>query len=247
MPVVLARPAPAARELVASFVLARSADGRHGHLRFQLLLGEGLLAGELDLAHRIDGDDFDGDLVAFLDDVGGLAHAVGSELRDVHQPVLAGQDLDEGSVRLDPAHLAAVDLADLRLLREALDDLDGLQGRRLVGGCDGDLAGILDVDLAPGGFDDGADGLASRADDVADAIARNLHGEDPGRVTGDVRPRPVEGRGHVLEDVEPPDARLLQGPLDDLPLEPLDLDVHLESGDAFAGPGDLEVHVAVVV
>src|SRR5215510_10732638 len=82
--VVLAGTAGASRKLVASLVLA-GRDRRHRHLLLELLLGEGLLAGELDLAHRIDRDDLDRHLVPFLDDVGCLAYAVGSELGDVNE------------------------------------------------------------------------------------------------------------------------------------------------------------------
>ena len=39
---------------------------------------------------------------------------------------------------------------------------------------DRDLAVVLDVDLRAGLLDDPADGLATRADDVADAVLRNL-------------------------------------------------------------------------
>ena len=63
-----------------------------------------------------------------------LADAVGRELADVQQAVGAGQDLDEGAVRLDAPHRAVVDLADLGHLGEALDDLDGALGRRAASG-----------------------------------------------------------------------------------------------------------------
>ena len=81
--------------LAPAAVIVLGSDRREGHLRLEGLLGERLLAGQLDLAHRIDGDDLDRHLVAFLDDVRGLPDAVGRELRDVHEAVLARQDLDE--------------------------------------------------------------------------------------------------------------------------------------------------------
>src|SRR5262249_22209495 len=138
-------------------------------------------------------------------------------------------------------------LADLRLLREALDDLDGLQGRGLVRGRDRDLAGVLDVDLAARRLDDRADRLAARADDVPDAVARDLDREDPRREGRDVGAGLLDGRSHAPQDVQPARPRLRQSLLDDLAAQTLDLDVHLERGDAVGGPRDLEVHVAVVV
>ena len=47
--------------------------------------------------------------------------------------------------------------------------------------------------------------------------------------------------------MESPGPRLLERLLEDGTGQPLDLDVHLESGDPLGGSRDLEVHVAVVV
>src|SRR5438270_6400093 len=88
------------------------------------------LARQPHLAALVDVDDLDRHLVAFLHEVGDLAHPVGSELADVHQAVSAGHDLDEGSVGLDLPHGAGVELADLRHLGEALDRLHGAARRR---------------------------------------------------------------------------------------------------------------------
>ena len=114
------------------------------------------------------------------------------------EAVLARQDLDEGAVRLDPTHLARVDLPDLRLLRQPFDDLDRAQRRGLVGGSDRDLARVLDVDLATGLLDDRPDRLPARADDVADAVSGDLHREDSRRIWRNVRPRPVDRGRHLL-------------------------------------------------
>ena len=57
----------------------------------------------------------------------------------------------------------------------------------------------------------------------------------------------LERLGHLVEDVEPADAGLLERLLEDVAAQALDLDVHLEGRDALARAGDLEVHVAVVV
>ena len=52
---------------------------------------------------------------------------------------------------------------------------------------------------------------------------------------------------HLLQDVEPALPGLLQRLLHDLEVEALDLDVHLDRGDALLGAGHLEVHVAEVI
>ena len=51
----------------------------------------------------------------------------------------------------------------------------------------------------------------------------------------------------MREDVHAAFARLRQRDLHDLLRDALDLDVHLQRGDAAVGAGDLEVHVAEVI
>ena len=51
----------------------------------------------------------------------------------------------------------------------------------------------------------------------------------------------------LLEDEQTPLPGLLEGLAHDLPGNADDLDVHLQRSDAVFGPGDLEVHVSVVV
>src|SRR5437016_1038769 len=61
------------------------------------LRAEGLLAGEADLAALVDLEDFHHHLVALVQHVAHLGDALGRELRDVHETVGAGEDLDEGT------------------------------------------------------------------------------------------------------------------------------------------------------
>src|SRR5262245_1214993 len=61
-------------------------------------LAQGLAAREADLAGgAVDADDLDEHLVAFLADVLHGAHPLLVELADVHEPVRAREDLDEGA------------------------------------------------------------------------------------------------------------------------------------------------------
>ena len=52
---------------------------------------------------------------------------------------------------------------------------------------------------------------------------------------------------HLVQDVQPALIGLLQGFLHHLQADALDLDVHLQGGDAVRGAGDFEVHVAQVI
>ncbi len=60
-------------------------------------------------------------------------------------------------------------------------------------------------------------------------------------------PRDRDHFHHLIEDGEAGDLGLVEGLGHDLGGDALDLDVHLQGGDAAAGAGDLEVHVAQVV
>src|SRR6202011_1413481 len=70
-----------------------------------LLLGLEILAGHLiDRLHRqarlaaiVEAEQLDLDLVAFLDDVGGLLHPVGRELADVDEAVLGAEAVPESA------------------------------------------------------------------------------------------------------------------------------------------------------
>src|SRR5262245_9340498 len=89
-------------------------------------LSERFLPRQADLPGLVDLEHLHVDDVALADDVGHLPYPLRSELRDVHQPVGAGQDLHEGAEVDHPAHGAPVDLADLGLRGEPADAVDGL-------------------------------------------------------------------------------------------------------------------------
>src|SRR5262249_18401257 len=97
-------------------------------------LAQRFLAREPDLARLVDLEHLHVDHVALADDVGDLPHALVGELRDMHQTVDAGHDLDEGAEIDHLPHRAAIDLADLRLRGEAANPVDGALHGGAVGG-----------------------------------------------------------------------------------------------------------------
>ena len=96
-------------------------------------------------------------------------------------------------------------------------------------------------------LDDRADHAAAGADDRADLVLRDLDAVHARRVGRELRARRVDRLQHLVEDEQPRVAGLGQRLLHDLVGDALDLDVHLERGDALGRAGDLEVHVAEVV
>src|SRR5581483_2152390 len=192
------------RTAITAIVAARCAVARFACSR-ELLLGrrwKQRLARQTDLAGiRLDADDLHFDLVADLEEIGHLADARVRHLGDVQQSVLTRQDLDECSVRFDALDGAFVIRADLRRGREALDDLDRAIRRCDIHRGDRHLAVIIDIDLRSGLFDDPADRLAARADDVADAILRLHDRVEARRELGELRLRLRDHRVHLVEDV----------------------------------------------
>src|SRR6185312_7776611 len=210
-------------------------------------VGAGLLIDDLhrqlDLAAIVEAEDLHLDLVAEIHHVRDLGDAARRQLRDVHEPVAAAEEVHEGA-EIDHLHdLAGVDHADLGLGDDALDPVD--RGLALLGVDRGDLDGavVLDVDLGAGGLGDLADHLAASADHFADLVLRDGELGDARRVLADALARAAEALGHLAQDVQAAVLGLAQRHPHDLLVDRGDLDVHLQRGDAALGAGDLEVHV----
>src|SRR3954468_8352547 len=199
------------------------------------------------LAAVVEAEQLDLDLVAFLDDVGGLLHARRGELADVDETVLGAEEVHESAELHHLDDGAVIDLADFRIGGDRLDPLDsGLHGLAVVVG---DLHGtvVLDVDLGAGFLDDLTDHLAAGVDHFADLGGGDLEGLDARRVFAELGTGVGERLRHLAEDVDTSILGLAERDLHDLLGDALDLDVHLERGDALLGTGDLEVHVAEMV
>ena len=159
----------------------------------------------------------------------------------------ARQDLDKGPEIDDLLDRPVVDLADLRVLGQPFHHRHGPRGGFRVAGGDGHGPVILHIDLHARLRHDLADILPAGADHVADLLGPHLHGGDPRRIDGDVRLRRRKRLAQLPDDEQPPLAGLAERLAQDLPGEVVDLDVHLQRGDALLRPADLEVHVAGMV
>src|SRR5215213_8093559 len=202
------------------------------------------LAREVDPPLPVDLGDDDHDFVADGHDVLDGRYVVVGELADADEAFLARQDLDEGAEAHDPGDLAEVQRADLDLAREALDPLDRLARVLARHRRDLDRAVVLDVDLGLGLLLDLPDHRSTLADDLADLLGVDLDRDDPGCEVAHDLAGLGEDLGHLVQDGQAGRSGLLQAIPDDRLADSLDLDVHLEGGDAFPGAGHLEVHVA---
>src|SRR5665213_2982448 len=169
------------------------------------------------------------------------------DLGDVEQAVGAGEDLDECAELSQTNHLAEISFADLGHGGDVANHLDGAGQTVGVARSNVDATGVVHIDLDASGLDDAADDLAARSDEIANLVGRNLDGVNAGSELRLLFLGAGDGSVHGVEEVQTVLASLLKRLAHDLGSDAHDLDVHLERGDALAGAGDLEVHVAVVV
>ena len=86
---------------------------------------EGGFAAEADFAGVIDVDDFNGDVIAFVADIGNFVDPVIGHFGDVEQAIHAGEDFDECAEIADGDDFAAVDFADFGFSGASLDTFFG--------------------------------------------------------------------------------------------------------------------------
>ncbi len=165
----------------------------------------------------------------------------------MQEAIGVGEDLDEGAEVRDALDGALVDHANLGLSDQALDDVEGTAHGALVGGRHVDGAVVFDVDLDARLVDDALDGLATGADDDTDLVGLDLDGGDARGPLGHGLSGSGQGLEHLAEDVQTAFASLIEGGGQHFAGQALDLDVHLDGGDATGRATDLEVHVAHVV
>ena len=207
---------------------------------------------EFELARlRVDGEEFDIDLVAFLESgVFHLLDATPLDFGDVQQTFLAWHELDEASVRHDALDGGVVNLADLRDGNDGADAADGRVHALLVVGGDFDASAVVvfvNGDDSPRFGLYALDDFSTRSDDSPDELLRYGEHLDARCLRFEFRTRFGDAFGDFVEDEESSFLGLREGALENLVGEAVHLDVHLGSRDAVLGSRHLEIHVAEVV
>ena len=220
---------------------------RFGKLVGQTELFESPPAGELDAVAVIDIDHLDLHLITDVADIVDAADITAGQFADVAEPIAARQNLDKSAKVLDAADGAGVDLANLDRSRGQFHALQSLLGHGSVIGRNRDLSGIVDIDHGLGFFLNGADVLATRADQHANLFGVNLGHQQPRCVLRDILSRLGHGGQHLLEDLQPGVARLDERAANDVHFDPADLEIQLNPRNSIDRAGDLEIHVAVMV
>src|SRR6185295_17652366 len=173
-----------------------------GLLEFLALLFEDRPAAELNFV-AFQRQNLYQDLIAFVQLVAYLLYAALRDFGDVQQAVGAGEDLDECAEIDDADNLAQVSLAYFGYRANVGDHLDAAVRGSAVGGENLHAAIVFHVDLATGGFDDPADHLTARSDQLADLVGRNLQSENAGRVRRHGSARGRNRRIHLFQNVQP--------------------------------------------
>ena len=166
------------------------------------------------------------------------------QLGDVNHTVLAGQQLHKSAEVHDAHDLARVHLANLDVLRDALDDAARLVGSFRVGGGDEHAAVVLDVNLHAGFGNNLVDHLAAGSDNLANLLRIDGEADNLGRVLAQFLARLADAAEHLFEDEQATLERLRQRGFQNRAVNARNLDIHLDGGDAVHGTSDLEVHVA---
>src|SRR6266852_6316932 len=203
-------------------------------------------AGETDLV-ALDGENFHENLVAELQLIANVADAMLGDFADVQEAVGAGEKLDEGAKLGEANDFAEIGLADFGAGGDVADHRESGIAAGSAGGEDVHGAVFEDVDLDAGGFDDGANFLAARTDEVANLVLRDLQFEEAGSVGRNFLAAFAERLFHDVEDFKTGFFGLREGFAHHLNADAEDLDVHLQSGDGVARAGDFKVHVAVMI
>ena len=162
---------------IAPAFAARGAGGATAASGGFLLLFAGFadesFAGEADLV-ALDGKNFHEDLVTELQFVANVADAMLGDFADVQKAVGAWEKFDESAELREANDLAEISLADFSAGRNVANHQQSGIAAGSTGGEDVDGAVFEDVDLDAGSFDDGANFLAARPDEVADFVLRDF-------------------------------------------------------------------------
>src|SRR5207245_7537710 len=134
--------------------------------------------------------------------IANIADAMLGDFADVQQAVGAREKLDEGAEFREANDFAEISLADFGAGGDVTNHRECGIASGSAGGEDMHGAGFEYVDVDARGFDDGADFLSARTDEVANLVLRNLQLEEARGVGRNLRPAGAQGLFHGVENFE---------------------------------------------
>src|SRR5450432_2263140 len=215
-------------------------------LDFAALL-EGRLARKLHSPFVVDADALHPNHLANLRDVFGAVDPEISQLRNVHQAVLARENFDERAEFFDRNDATVIGLADFHFPGHAADDFFRARHALAAGRVDVHGAVVFDVNLRAGLGHDPLDRLAAGPDERADLLGIDFNRLDAGRVFAQRLTRLGEGFGHDGEDLGARIFRAMNRFAQNLVAHAGQLEIKLKTSDAVLRPAKFEIHVPEMI
>ncbi|MNW47842.1 hypothetical protein D3C74_251860 [compost metagenome] len=180
-------------------------------------------------------------------DVLHFSYAFRGQLGNMHQTVFPRQNLDESAEFFNPFDGAYINFTDHDFLDDPFDNRTRFAVHLFVRRSDKYAAVLFDIDFHAGFFDDLVDDLAACPDDIADLVRIDVHDNDLRRVRRQMLLRLLNALHHFGQDKHPTFSGLFQSIGQNLPVDSVDLDIHLNSRNAFRSACYFEVHVAEMI
>ena len=162
--------------------------------------------------------------------------------------LLAGRKLHKATDGDDSGDLTGVDRTHFRFKADAFHHFLCRQSAVSVGRCNINGAVLFNVDFHAVVGLNLLDHLAALTDDLSDLFGLDVHGNHLGRISANLSPRSGDClENHIVDDIISALVGHFQSGFDDLRGQAVDLQIHLDGGDALMRAGNLEVHIAVEV
>src|SRR5699024_9387339 len=178
-------------------------------------------------ALTIDFEHLDLGFLTLAEFVAAFFDAIVRNLRNMHQAVATGDEIDERAEVHQTHDFALVDLARFDVAGNVFDAFDGQIGGRLVDGGDINCAIIFNVDTGAGFVGNAANRGPTLADDIANFFGVDLDGKDARRPLGYFLVRTGQHLIHFTQNMQAAFVRLTQRHFHDFPRDTGNLDIHL--------------------
>ena len=157
------------------------------------------------------------------------------------------ENFDECSEIHNFSDCSVVNRSLLCFLGEFTNDFNRPQGRRLIRGRDEDGSIVLNIYICSSLFDNASNHLSTRPNDIPHTVLGNLHRHDSGRVGRNIFAWLGNHLVHLIQDMHPSVVGLRQSLSYETQLQPFDLDIHLQGGNAMTRAADFEVHISQMI
>ena len=169
---------------------------------------------------------------------------LGRQLGNMYQTFLARQNLNESTKVHQTGNFTGINLANLSFGSNAFDHLDSLISSLGVNSSDKYATGIIDINLSAGFVNNLLDHLAARSDNLSNLIRIYMDSSNLRSILGQLFARFADAFHHFAHDEFTAAFSLCQSLGEDILVDTVNLNIHLDSSNTFFGTCNLEVHIA---